>query len=184
MPCSRPWGATVFLRLARELGLRLVGTGPDSKGWWKCRAIDREDADPSASFHGDTGYYFDHGGSETRLSILDLAMKLSGSEYPDLCTTLDKLGDRFIGTLPRRGAGRAPAAAPDTTADHEPVAEPGGVEAVATSSAAPAVDVADVRHRVQGARRRQGPDPALRGHPAPGRPGPGRGGPTRPRSPG
>jgi hypothetical protein len=134
-----------LIQFAREIGLRLVGSGPDAQGWWTCRAIDREDINPSASFHGETGHYVDHGPSGAKFSIFDLAMRLGGCEYHDLGTTIDKLGDRYIGerkgTKPIRAAAVTPSGAP---IDGEP--ETGEVDA--TPIASPAVDVAALPHRV------------------------------------
>jgi hypothetical protein len=53
-----------FLEVAGELGLRIVGDRPDHDGWVACRAIDREDRKPSASFNVFSGYYVDHGSGD------------------------------------------------------------------------------------------------------------------------
>lgn len=88
-----------YLELASELDLRLLSSRPDPHGWVSCRAIDRADVRPSASFNAESGYYIDHG-SDTELSFYDLCMALDPSTYPDFCSTVDKLGDRFLGSRP------------------------------------------------------------------------------------
>ncbi len=90
-------GSEGLLEFAQELGVRLAGDRPDERGRWRCHAVDRPDEDPSATFNDQTGYLFDHGPGQRKLSIFDLAMELDPDEYPHLCTTIDILGDRYLG---------------------------------------------------------------------------------------
>lgn len=83
LPTARFGGSRIaerlpVLQLAKSWGLRITGN-PDKNGWYPCRAIDREDRNPSASFHGTTGHYFDHG-PNLSLSLFDLAAALGA--YP------------------------------------------------------------------------------------------------------
>jgi hypothetical protein len=146
-------GRSGLAQFARELGLRLVGTGPDSKGWWPCRAIGREDSNPSATFNVNTGRYVDHGPSQVKLSIFDLAKDLAPGEYPDLRTAINKLGDRYIGERDLAGSGGRSTSGPLPVADRADPAEPRAAETAGDGQAAaaavlPAVDVQDVRRRV------------------------------------
>ena len=105
-------GRDGLIEFARELGLRLVVEGPDHNGWWRCRAYDREDRKPSASINVITGYYHDHG-SDEGLSIFDLATAMDPESYPDFPTTVNALGDRYIGEPEATGAGADVAAVVD-----------------------------------------------------------------------
>jgi len=67
-------------QIAEVLELRFAGA-PNSEGWSPCHAIDREDKNPSAGFNEITGVYHDHG-SDSSLSIFDLAMALAARSFP------------------------------------------------------------------------------------------------------
>lgn len=59
----------------QALGLEITGSQPSSKGWLECRAIGREDNNPSAAIHIGTGYYVDLGGEGEPCSLWDFAVK-------------------------------------------------------------------------------------------------------------
>jgi hypothetical protein len=88
------------IEVALKLGLRLVDDEPNDEGWLSCRAINREDMNPSASFNANSGVYIDHGPQGEKLSIFDLATKLRPDLYHDLAAAIDGLGDRFLGHGP------------------------------------------------------------------------------------
>ena len=156
-----------FLQVARELGLRLVGSGPNAKGWWECKAIDREDINPSAAFNVNTCRYVDHGPSGTKLSIFDLAMQLAPAEYATIGKTIDSLGDRFIGERSRVESKAQPAPVKPTvvglanTTDEvvaelvdenladQLVDEDVGGDPTEADAGPPAIDVLDIRQRVR-----------------------------------
>jgi hypothetical protein len=80
--------------LVSTWGLRIAGRGPNSKGWWNCHSIDRPDANPSASFHGETGMYWEcH--ADRKLGLYDLAVELG--IYPTWLDALQALGAEFVG---------------------------------------------------------------------------------------
>lgn len=54
------------------LGIEVVGT-PGDDGWAGCRAVDRDDHQPSAAVNFQTGHYIDKGGVGLSLSFFDLA---------------------------------------------------------------------------------------------------------------
>lgn len=60
--------------LAESWGLRVAG-GPNVAGWCPCHAIDRDDRNPSASIHSDTGIYWEPG-EPRAISLFDLAVRL------------------------------------------------------------------------------------------------------------
>lgn len=74
--------------LAISWGLRPASTKPDAEGWISVRAIDREDARPSASFNVRHGFFIDHG-TGVRLTFADLAVALNA--FPDVRTALVEL---------------------------------------------------------------------------------------------
>jgi len=49
-------------RIVESWGLRLVGNQANQAGFIRCRAIGREDNNPSASYHRDESYYSEPGG--------------------------------------------------------------------------------------------------------------------------
>lgn len=63
--------------VARRYGLRLAGKR--TQGWVGCRAINREDKEPSASIHGETGYYIDFG-SGVEYSFWELLQALGATK--------------------------------------------------------------------------------------------------------
>ncbi len=80
--------------LARSWGLRIASRKANSSGWLNCHAIDREDNNPSASFHGEAGVYSErHTG--TSLSLFDLAVRLGA--YANWEEAKSDLGQRFLG---------------------------------------------------------------------------------------
>jgi hypothetical protein len=100
------------LTLAREWGLRVVSGRATAKGFWTCRALGREDHDPSAGFNERTGVYTDraHGGG---LSLFHLAVALGA--YPDFPSAVNGLGERF---------GVQPAAPHASRSAHKPAGPP------------------------------------------------------------
>ncbi len=76
------------VEIARRWGLRVVTSTPDPGGWLQCRAIEREDAKPSCSFHEKSGVYHDHS-TGVSLSFVDLAVALHA--YPDQVTAFKAL---------------------------------------------------------------------------------------------
>jgi hypothetical protein len=72
-------------RLAKQWGLRInPEQPPNQQGWIPCRAIDREDRVPSASFHAESGVFFDHKTGD-RLSLFDLGAALGIFPSWQLC---------------------------------------------------------------------------------------------------
>lgn len=70
------------LDLAAEfeaLGIEIVGS-PGKDGWVSCRAVDREDSEPSAGVNVRTGFYRDLGGTGLFLGFFDLAAHVK--KYP------------------------------------------------------------------------------------------------------
>jgi P4 family phage/plasmid primase-like protien len=65
------------------LGIEITGATPSESGWLACRAIDRDDANPSAAVNVITGRYRDLGGEGLSLSFWDLAAMLQPSQYRD-----------------------------------------------------------------------------------------------------
>lgn len=78
------------LAIIGQWGLRIVDDRPDPDGWIVCRAYDRPDNNPSATFNLVTGYYYDFATRE-RLSMCDLGVALGASlHWQD---TLSYLGE-------------------------------------------------------------------------------------------
>jgi len=57
----------------RSLGLDVTKVEPNGKGFLSCRAIGREDKNPSAAINVSTGYYIDKGGQGASMSLWDFA---------------------------------------------------------------------------------------------------------------
>ncbi|MEZ6073798.1 MAG: hypothetical protein R3C10_26850 [Pirellulales bacterium] len=57
----------------RELGLEITGSEPNAEGWLACRAMGREDRNPSAAINVKSGRYKDHGGEGESLSLFEFA---------------------------------------------------------------------------------------------------------------
>lgn len=100
---SRAIDPQAKLDLVRSWGLRLIGGLGGDDDWVTCRAVDRPDVHPSASFNTTSGYYVDHANG-ARLSLFDLGVALG--HYPDWRTAMDDLRQRF-GVETHRGAGHA-----------------------------------------------------------------------------
>lgn len=62
----------------RALGVEFAATEPNSNGFLACRAIDREDRNPSAAINLRTGYYVDLGPGGKSLSLWDFAVQYGG----------------------------------------------------------------------------------------------------------
>jgi hypothetical protein len=77
--------------LARSWGLQTAGR-PTQKGWVPCHAIDREDRNPSAAIHQESGCYVDLG-SGLRLSLFDIGVELG--VYPNWRDAASDLGARY-----------------------------------------------------------------------------------------
>jgi len=58
------------------LGLDLTGRDAKADGWLECRAVGREDVNPSAAVNVQSGRYRDLGGDGLSLSLYDLAVHL------------------------------------------------------------------------------------------------------------
>jgi len=58
------------------LGLDLTGRDAKANGWQECRAVGREDVNPSAAVNVQSGRYRDLGGDGLSLSLYDLAVHL------------------------------------------------------------------------------------------------------------
>jgi hypothetical protein len=78
--------------LAARYGLRLASSSANSAGWAKCHAVTREDRNPSASIHVETGFYVDHGREES-LKFFELIAHLAG--LPDWMAAVDRLGEEL-----------------------------------------------------------------------------------------
>jgi hypothetical protein len=80
------------LGLAKDWGLRVAaGARPRHNGWISCKAIDREDAHPSAGFNVLTGVYGEPFGRT--LSLFDLAVALG--QYRTWQDACNDLGARY-----------------------------------------------------------------------------------------
>ncbi len=64
------------LRLARSWGLRVVGPPDSRRDWLLCRALDREDINPSGTYFPDTGVFHDHATGQN-LSFFDIGVALN-----------------------------------------------------------------------------------------------------------
>lgn len=73
--------------LASQWGLKIAGPARES-GWVPCHAIGREDANPSAAIHQESGYYLDSG-SGLRLRLPELAVELG--RYPTVADAIRDL---------------------------------------------------------------------------------------------
>jgi hypothetical protein len=79
---------------ARRWDLRIAARESNDKGWWCCHAIDRPDANPSASFSERSGNDCE-GRDGVMLSLFDLAAELG--IYPTWLDALNALGAEFVG---------------------------------------------------------------------------------------
>jgi len=59
-----------------ELGIDITAGEPKSDGWMECRAVGRDDVNPSAAINIQSGRYRDLGGEGLSLSLYDLAVHL------------------------------------------------------------------------------------------------------------
>jgi hypothetical protein len=80
----------------RDLGIRIVDEIPDSKGWITCRALDREDRNPSAGFcvsskRPQIGIFRDFGNGE-KLNFFELAVKMG--DFADSKKALEFYADK------------------------------------------------------------------------------------------
>lgn len=99
IPPSQTWDADTvkgYIKpfiptLAAEWGIELTGKIRDS--WIECRAVDREDTNPSAAIHQDLLVYKDLGSGSEAISIFDLAIKAGA--YKDFPSAVNGLGERF-----------------------------------------------------------------------------------------
>lgn len=78
--------------LAAEWGVEFTGATFDGE-WAECRAIDREDRNPSAGVNLESGVYHDFGSDLPALSFFSLAIALGA--FPDFSTAVNVLGQRF-----------------------------------------------------------------------------------------
>jgi hypothetical protein len=66
--------------VARSWGLRVTSKTPNPNGWYSCRAIGRDDSNPSASFHGDAGIYVDMKTMES-IGFFELGVRLGEFQF-------------------------------------------------------------------------------------------------------
>lgn len=83
----------------KSLGLRIFSTGPNRKGWLTVRAMDREDAKPSAGINILTGRYKDFGSGEN-LSLFDFATKYAPGHFPNFFSALSFFAEKTGVALP------------------------------------------------------------------------------------
>lgn len=62
------------IALAKHWGVRFTGRRT-SQGWWECYAVDREEGNPSAAVHEESGYYRDLGPGGRKMSFLELGVE-------------------------------------------------------------------------------------------------------------
>jgi hypothetical protein len=86
------------IALAKSWGLRVVGSRANTKGWWSCHAIDRQDNTPSASINEESGVYHELR-QATTIPFFDLAVALG--IYSTWQDARDDLGMRY--SAPRTG---------------------------------------------------------------------------------
>ena len=67
----------------RALGVEITGREPNAAGWLACRAVGREDVNPSAAINVQSGYYVDLGGNGTTLSLWDFATQHDNGTHID-----------------------------------------------------------------------------------------------------
>lgn len=79
--------------LAASWGLRIVPGAPNPTGWVRCRAIGREDREPSAGFNVLTGVYHEPGEGRS-LSLFDVAVELG--VYADAVQAINHLGSVYL----------------------------------------------------------------------------------------
>jgi hypothetical protein len=77
--------------LAASWGLRFASAATNQDGWHYVHAVEREDINPSAGFHAESGRYWEPG--EKAISLFDLAVRLG--IYGDWREAVSDLGDRF-----------------------------------------------------------------------------------------
>lgn len=75
-----------FIAEYRRWGVEFTASQPNAKGWVECRAINREDRDPSANVNVETGDYKSFGEGAEHLSFWDFAQKYGG--FPDFMSVL------------------------------------------------------------------------------------------------
>lgn len=73
--------------LAASWGLRIANPRPNASGWCECHAIGREDRHPSASFHPESGRYWEPGSGS--VGFFNLAVQLGlFSTWQEACNSL------------------------------------------------------------------------------------------------
>jgi hypothetical protein len=87
--------------LARQWGLVVVADGPNEAGWVKCRRAGREDRNPSASIHHESGAYWEAG--RPIISFFDLAVVLGA--FPTWMAACNSLGKAYRVQEARHAAG-------------------------------------------------------------------------------
>jgi hypothetical protein len=78
--------------LAASWGLRIASRVPNDAGWLRCHAIGREDRKPSASFHAESGYYWEP--DAPRLGLFELGVALGA--FGSVIEARDVLGSVFV----------------------------------------------------------------------------------------
>jgi hypothetical protein len=82
-PEDRLMGPADRLAAARALGLEPAAGAPTEDGWLRCRALGREDRNPSASFNVNSGYYVEWGpGGMVSMSLRELAERFGTGPRP------------------------------------------------------------------------------------------------------
>lgn len=76
----------------RDLGIEFTSESPSPAGWVQCRAIDREDANPSAGVNIESGHYNAFGGGAGRksLSLFEFYASIRGGDWRDARSVLAK----------------------------------------------------------------------------------------------
>lgn len=87
------------IALAKSWGVRFATERPNASGWCSVHRIDREDRDPSASFHPGRGMYWEPG--EKTIGLFTLGVRMG--QYLSFRDAVNGLGDRFCSHL-RKGA--------------------------------------------------------------------------------
>jgi hypothetical protein len=80
--------------LAKSWGLRLERSAPNQEGWISCRAIGREDRNPSASFAASNGVYIDMK-DDTKFGFFRLGVELG--RFANWKDCLDWCGTTYLG---------------------------------------------------------------------------------------
>ena len=90
-----PWGVIPDkIVLVRSWGLSVASGRHAASGWLRCHAIDRDDNNPSASIHAESGWFSEPHTKES-LSLFDLAARLGA--FRDWQEAKEALGEQYLG---------------------------------------------------------------------------------------